>query len=54
MLVIDDERFNWSGKIRWRLGYVIVILAFIVIVWNTLILIGMFFYHLYLCKCASG
>jgi len=50
MLVIDDDREDWSGNKRWKIGYVPIILAFIVICWNTLVLIGMWIYHMYLCK----
>ena len=51
-LVIDDSEDNMSKKARWILGYFVAILAFIIIVWNTLVLIYKLFEYWNLCRIA--
>ena len=50
ILVIDDDTEKMSGKTRWNLGYIPVIIGFLVILWNTVVLIIKLIEHLNKCS----
>lgn len=54
LLVWDDEGVNWSGKTRWVIGWIIGILCFLILLWNTLVLLWRLFDHKSKCSALAA
>ena len=50
VLVFDDETEKMSGRSRWILGYFVAIFIFLVILWNTLVLLWRLWDHYSQCN----